>query len=132
MKKWVRHRNNSLVDLSGLMDIIFILLIFVMLSVSFQKKFTVMELDLPASESSTDSEEVSLEIALSADSKIYINRIEIPLSELMKELDKAKPTTIRLNAEKKVSFEHFISVSEILKTAGIEKIDLGLKLKNDN
>ena len=129
MKKWTRYRNNPLIDLSGLMDIIFILLIFVMLSVSFQKKFSVMELDLPSSVMGRDTREVSLEIDLSSDSKIYINQKEIPLDKLSSELQKHVPSSIRLNAEKKVPFERFIEVSEIIKTMGIEKIDLGLKIK---
>lgn len=129
MKRWTKYRNTSLIDLSGLMDIIFILLIFVMLSVSFQKKISMMELDLPSSIRGADSREVGVEISLTADSKIFINRKEISLNTLSIELRKEVPSSIRLNAEKKVTYEQFIEVSEIIKSVGIEKIDLGLKTK---
>lgn len=88
-----------------------------------------MELDLPSSIRGADSREVGVEISLTADSKIFINRKEISLNTLSIELRKEVPSSIRLNAEKKVTYEQFIEVSEIIKSVGIEKIDLGLKTK---
>jgi biopolymer transport protein ExbD len=114
-------------DLSGLMDIIFILLIFVMLSVSFQQKFAVMELDLPSSQSSFEGKEADLEISVLSNGSIWIDQKEVPIGSLVGEIQKRSPSKIRLNAEKKLSYEQFILISERIKSTGIEKLDLGLK-----
>jgi len=122
-----KYTEHSPMDLSGLMDIIFILLIFVMLSVSFQQKFAVMELDLPSSQSSGEGKEADLEISVLSNGSIWIDKKEVPFESLVGEIQKRSPSKIRLSAEKKLSYEQFIQISERIKSTGIEKLDLGLK-----
>jgi len=115
--------------MSPLMDIIFILLIFVMLSVSFQKKFTVMEMDLPSSIGSSEAIEADLEISVLANGKIIIENKEISVEDLIINIKNNPPSRLRLNAERELSYENFIRITEKIKESGLEKIDLGLKLK---
>ena len=122
-----RKREETVLDLSGLMDIIFILLIFVMLSVSFQQKFSVMELDLPSAVNSQAGKEADLEISVLSNSSLWIEQTEIPFDSLTSEIQKRSPSRIRLNAEKNLRYEDFIRISEKIKSTGIEKLDLGLK-----
>ena len=115
--------------MSPFMDIIFILLIFVMLSISFQKKFTVMEMDLPSSIGSSEATEADLEISVFANGKIMIENKEISLEDLITNIKKNPPSHLRFNGEKELSYENFIRITEKIKESGLEKIDLGLKLK---
>ena len=110
-----KRRDSSTLDLSGLMDIIFILLIFVMLSVSFQKKFTVMEMDLPESNGVLEEKETDMELSVDADGKIYFESKEIPINNLVNLIQSRKPMRIRLNADKKLSYEDFIFISQNIK-----------------
>lgn len=128
LKLPVRREGNPL-DISGLMDIIFILLIFVMLSISFQKKFTVMEMDLPSTREISDTKETSSEILLLESGKIFLDDREVSQDSLTDLLKQKKPENVRLNAERKISYEAFIEISILIKNAGIDKIDLGLKNK---
>ena len=115
--------------MSPFMDIIFILLIFVMLSISFQKKFTVMEMDLPSSIGSSEATEADLEISVLANGKIMTENKEILLEDLITNIKKNPPSRLRFNGEKELSYENFIRITEKIKESGLEKIDLGLKLK---
>ena len=129
-----RNRNSNSsgsIDMSSLMDIIFILLIFVMISISFQQKFTSMELDLPISGSEKTAEKSELEIALRSDGKLFLQTKEIKTEDLQVFLTKegnAKKSFL-FNVEKKVYYEDFLRITEILKDAGVGKVNLGLKEK---
>lgn len=124
-----KRLESSALDMSPFMDIIFILLIFVMLSISFQKKFTVMEMDLPSSIGSSEATEADLEISVLANGKIMTENKEILLEDLITNIKKNPPSRLRLNGEKELSYENFIRITEKIKESGLEKIDLGLKLK---
>ena len=124
-----KRLESSALDMSPFMDIIFILLIFVMLSISFQKKFTVMEMDLPSSIGSSEATEADLEISVLANGKIMIENKEILLEDLITNIKKNPPSRLRFNGEKELSYENFIRITEKIKESGLEKIDLGLKLK---
>ena len=124
-----KRLESSALDMSPFMDIIFILLIFVMLSISFQKKFTVMEMDLPSSIGSSEATEADLEISVLANGKIMTENKEILLEDLITNIKKNPPSRLRFNGEKELSYENFIRITEKIKESGLEKIDLGLKLK---
>ena len=124
-----KRLESSPMDMSPLMDIIFILLIFVMLSISFQKKFSVMEMDLPSTSGSTEAIEADLEISVLANGIILVDNKEISLDEIVSNIKENPPSRLRLNAERQLSYENFIHITEKLKETGLEKIDLGLKQK---
>ena len=124
-----KRLESSALDMSPFMDIIFILLVFVMLSISFQKKFTVMEMDLPSSIGSSEATEADLEISVLANGKIMTENKEILLEDLITNIKKNPPSRLRFNGEKELSYENFIRITEKIKESGLEKIDLGLKLK---
>jgi biopolymer transport protein ExbD len=123
-----RNRKDSGIDMSSMMDIIFILLIFVMISVSFQKKFSHLELNLPSIGQGQIAEEIDVELSVFENGQIFLNKKEVKLSNLKVEMEIHKEKNLSLNIEKKVPYETFIEISEILKSIGIHKVQLGLKL----
>ena len=69
-----RKVGDSAIDMSSLMDIIFILLIFVMMSVSFAKNFKQLEIDLPKSQNGTSELSPDTQISIKQTIKsIWIN-----------------------------------------------------------
>lgn len=122
-----RKVGDSAIDMSSLMDIIFILLIFVMMSVSFAKNFKQLEIDLPKSQNGTSELSPDTQISIKANDKIYLDQLEISmdkLSELAKE-GKLSNQTVSVNVEKKVPYESFLKILDILKQARIKKLNLG-------
>ncbi len=121
-----RQRLSSM-DMSSLMDIIFILLIFVMMSVSFVKNFKQLEIDLPKSESGSSDFSPDLQISVKENDKFYLDKKETSLSELSQFAAKGNfvNQVVSLNVAKKVPYESFVKVVDILKLGRIKKINLG-------
>lgn len=128
MKDYFKNRGSE-IDMSSLMDIVFILLIFVMLSISFQKKIVTMDLDLPKSENQdAGNSKPKKEITVLRTGDILYAGKKTDLQNLETELKKnPKTEEYILLTEKQAEFEKFLKVLETLKRSGSDKIDLGLK-----
>lgn len=115
--------------MSSLLDIIFILLIFSMLSMSFQKEFESLELDLPQGEGSSQKpKEEPVRIYIKQNGEIYFQNQKVHWKELESLLSKEnKQKPFQIGIEKKVYYEEFIKLSTLLKKFGIQKIDLLLE-----
>ena len=127
-KKFPRRRNgDSAIDMSSLMDIIFILLIFVMMSVSFAKNFKQLEIDLPKSQTGTSELSPDVQISIKVNEKIYLEEKETSLEEVTRFASQGnfRDTVVSVNVERKVSYESFLQVVDILKQARIKKLNLG-------
>lgn len=128
MKDYFKNRSSE-IDMSSLMDIVFILLIFVMLSISFQKKIVTMDLDLPKSENeNAGNSKPKKEIIVLKTGDILYSGKKTDLQNLETEVKKnPKTEEYILLTERQAEFEKFLKVLETLKKSGSDKIDLGLK-----
>lgn len=124
-------------DMNSLLDIIFILLIFVMLSMQIGK-FRLMDLDFPETEKQGASPEKrdSLKIYILDSGEV---RVEDPNGDSSVNLDLGswesaiegnwKERKIVLATEKKVPFENFVLVLDRLQKIQPLSLELGLKEK---
>ncbi|HRG45213.1 MAG: biopolymer transporter ExbD [Leptospiraceae bacterium] len=121
------REHTSSMDMSSLMDIIFILLIFVMMSVSFAKNFKQIEIDLPKSETGSSEFSPDIQISVREDDKFYLEQKEISIGELSQFAANGKFSNqiVSVNVSKKVPYESFIKVLDILKQGKIKKLNLG-------
>lgn len=121
------REHTSSMDMSSLMDIIFILLIFVMMSVSFAKNFKQIEIDLPKSETGSSEFSPDIQISVREDDKFYLEQKEISIGELSQFAANGKFSNqiVSVNVSKKVQYESFIKVLDILKQGKIKKLNLG-------
>lgn len=125
----MKRQRNSQLDMSSMMDIIFILLVFVMISISFQKNIQLMELELPSREgSSKDIIDKKVQISVFTNGDIFVEKEKILLPELDSKIRSIKMENLQilLNIEKKVPYEHFIRISTILEKNQIRKVELGV------
>ncbi len=121
-----KDRKTSL-DMSSLMDIIFILLIFVMLAMSFQKTFQTLDMNLPKSKQGVGKESATIRIAIKENGEIYLQEKKISWQSLELELQKkniSPDSEVQLSIENKVYYQEFIKVSSILKKLKLEKVSL--------
>jgi biopolymer transport protein ExbD len=121
------REHTSSMDMSSLMDIIFILLIFVMMSVSFAKNFKQIEIDLPKSETGSSEFSPDIQISVKAEDKFYLEQKEISIGELSQFAASGKFSNqiVSVNVSKKVPYESFVKVLDILKQGKIKKLNLG-------
>lgn len=119
-------------DLTSLLDVIFILLIFTMLAVQLETIRTI-DLDLVEAESQAGSS-IKLEsntIRILTDGSIGFQDKEINLSELKLELVKKEWQNLEWNiiVEKKVEFQNFVEILSLVRQTNPKTIDLGVKEK---
>lgn len=124
-----REKQNPNPDLMPLIDMVFILLIFFMLSSTFLKP--VINMELPGATTENEVENNSpIVITIDADGIVYLNQTEIQLSDLKTEILTAldgKPTEdaeIIFSSDKTVAYELFLTVIDQLKQLEIHNISL--------
>jgi len=111
-------------DLTPLIDVIFILLIFFIITSSFKKDNTVLKLELPSSNStSTITNKKNITIELNKRFISYKGQ-KINLVSLQKELEiiKDKKQSIMINIDKDVPYNKVIELLDILQLNNLNNI----------
>jgi len=119
------------IDLTSMIDVLFVLVLFFMVTTTFADTSSI-DVNLPAaSAKSSKIEKKDVTVALTEDGKIYVNenagaRRELALSDLTPELKRLEASgadlSILLRADKKVEHGTVVAVLDHAKEAGIEKI----------
>ena len=121
------HEEELNINITSMIDVIFILLIFFMVSTQFKKAS--LPLDLPKTEESTESSEddstkvlaVNLE-TMELDGKIItMEELEPRLSELY---EQNSDLALSLECEKTVDFERIVQIITKIQNAGISRIGI--------
>ena len=115
-------------NLTPLIDIVFLLLIFFIVSSVFKKKTKEFNIQLPKTQAGKEVKEEKKEniiILIKEDSYIY-GELELDdIDSLSKEIKKIpKNSTVELKVDKKVLYEDFIEVFDIIKVNNIKKVKL--------
>lgn len=117
-----------------MIDVVFLLLIFFMVSTVFVEFNRRMDLNLPASNSSIlDERSESLEIEMTADKQIFLNGSKITMADLEFSITSAesagekKGKSALIRADKNLPYGDVIKVMGILQSAGIPDISVAVK-----
>lgn len=125
-----RHKRNITFAMSGMTDIVFLLLIFFML-VSTLIVPGAMMVDLPESNNQTISSP-ELNVSISRNREYFLDGEQIPFSELEDRLKKEiatkenQPVTVRLNADENLNWNQVTDFIELAKRVKF-KVILGTK-----
>ncbi len=116
-----KRNDESILDIAPLVDMVFLLLIFFLLTNTYQKHQ--IDVSLPVTETGkerkTDRKAFLLEIK--PDGTIVLNRKETTLTQLSK---LPKTAEVDIAGDKKVDYELFMKVLDKLKEAGIDNVNL--------
>lgn len=123
----IKDEEELSVNITSMIDVIFILLVFFMVSTQFKK--TSLPLELPTTEESISSEEDNSTKILSVNNEsIELAQEPITLAELeekLNELYKSNPQiAISLECDKNVPFERVVQILSKIQNAGISKIGI--------
>jgi len=126
-----RSRSTESVDinLTPLIDIVFLLLIFFMVSTSFQRESEI-EITLPqAGPELLEVQPETIEIAVDADDRIYVNQVQIlnsstrTVRDALQELTlEAEDPTLVVNADARATHQAVIRVMDAARQLGLERI----------
>lgn len=115
-----KKRNLRLVDIAPLVDIVFLLLIFFMVSADFMKP--VLQLALPVLKTEDNIQKLDIVIAVDNQQNITLNQMLIAKESLQKELatliKEKKQNEIIFRGDKNISFGFFTELMDIAKLAG--------------
>ena len=131
----MRFRNeneeNFSLDLTPLVDVVFLLLIFFMVSTVFVDFKRQMDISLPSSKSSTPSEVFEpVKVELTVDRQVFLNGEKINLEEFESTLSKisvSKKKSAIIRADKNLPYGNVIKIMGMLQSAQI--LDIGVAVK---
>jgi len=134
-----RRRGELKVELTPLIDIVFLLLIFFMVATTFEDLSSSINIELPTSSSKNIINVKSLEVRISEDLSYQIvtkdNEGKVALKDAAKDeikgildesLKSMKNKTVVISADKKVSYQSLVEVLDIAKSAGAKSLDLNI------
>ncbi len=117
------------IEITSLIDIILILLIFFMISSTFLKP--VIKIKLPVSAVKEKVKKKKIPIFLTRDDRLFFNKKEINIKSLQyfveKELDKNPDAVVLFNCDEDVVFKKVILVMDILKNSGVKNVAISHK-----
>jgi biopolymer transport protein ExbD len=127
-----REEDNFAMEMTPLIDVVFLLIIFFMVSTVFVDFSRRMEINLPSSKSSIiDEKPKTLEIEMSKDKKIFLAGKPITvlgLEQALRKLDvKGRKQTAIIRADKLLPYGEVIQVMGLLQKAGIPDISVAVK-----
>jgi biopolymer transport protein ExbD len=112
------------IDMTPMIDIVFQLLIFFLLTSIYAKP--VLPVNLPEASSAVVSEEPEITVSINSSKQIYLNNRPIPDNqfriEMQSMLENRKDKSIHLMADKTVDFGRIIDIMDKAKQAGVEDI----------
>ncbi len=125
----VSAKKDSSISITPLIDVVFILLLFFMLSSTFQREKQIeMKTSSASSESSSKQDDKSHKLLLDIDEMIYIDGIKYQLNsqEFNTNLNNFVKNNeqVILAANPEVKTQKFIELLDSLKTAGVIKLNI--------
>lgn len=125
------QEENYSLELTPLIDVVFLLLIFFMVSTSFVEFPRKMDIALPTSKASSENPAVkNFEIEMTKDKTIYLDGKKVTLTSLEQLLVKIKKTGDRkalIRADKDIPYGEVVQVMGLLQAAEILDISVAVK-----
>ena len=129
-----RRKGRALINITSLIDVLFLLLIFLMVSSTFLEQPGI-QLDLPQSESAVLVEEKEFTLFIGKEGKIFLNDQEIKLQDLeadiVEKLPEMKDGALILKADKEVSYGLVVQIMDSVKKSGVKRLIIGTRLKEN-
>jgi len=113
-------------DMAPLIDIVFLLLIFFMLSSSFLNP--ALKLDLPQAVKHDTNEPQQVVVSVDHEGKIFINTIETSMTQFKSQLESkladSPKKSIHLRGDQDMPYRFFVEVMDLARQAGANQINI--------
>lgn len=125
MSKYKKSRESAKLDLTPLIDVVFLLIIFFMVTTTFNN-FGSVQIDLPSSTIQQTDKTKSIEIIIDKDGNYHISEdgkiTQIQFSEIDSYLKTAKEATV--SADKNLKYQVIMDVITKIKENGVDNFGL--------
>ncbi len=128
-----RHRSPQVqLNIAPLVDLVFLLLIFVLLTSSFLHKEGI-KVNLPAAKSSQMQDKEDITVSITKNNEIFLKGELVSLEELSRRLSemmtKEPGKTVVIKADKNIVLEKAVKVLDTVKLAGATKIMVATEME---
>jgi biopolymer transport protein ExbD len=130
MRKFIFHQSqeqDATVDITPMLDVVFIMLIFFIVTATFVK-ISGIEVDAPKASTTVVQEKANILIAIDANNKVWINRREIDLRALRPNIERLHAENpkgiVVIQADKMSRNEVLVKVMDASRKAGVYDIAL--------
>jgi biopolymer transport protein ExbD len=129
----LRRKRQPKLMIIPMIDIIFFLLVFFMMSTLYMVDQQLIPVHLPQAQSAQTEKPHSIAITVTAEGKILFDKEEIPLELLQKrtqiELHKQNDIVFILRSDKQVEYGKVVAALDELKLAGAQRISIATERK---
>jgi len=119
-----KKRKRPIINITSLIDVMFLLLIFFMVSTTFAEHPGI-KLELPTASTAEPSKLESLTLAIDKTGRMFLNDVPVKDKELREKLEGAAAktdSTLVLKADKDVPYGYVIRAMDISRQCGIRRI----------
>lgn len=128
-----RTHKRARVELLPLMDVVFLILVFLIYAMMVMAVHMGMPVSLPASRTATPERIVTLALTIQADGRIWIDKTPTSLSTLPGDIERimkergssaTDEPTLQIFADASLPYQKLFNALDALKSAGLKKISL--------
>ncbi|MBI4395310.1 MAG: biopolymer transporter ExbD [Candidatus Omnitrophica bacterium] len=125
--EFLRPKRPSLsLDMAPLIDIVFQLLIFFMLSSSFLNP--ALKLTLPKAQIHDLKEPQQIIVSIDQTGKVFVNRSQVQMSDLKSELSRRltqdSKKSVHVRGDKEMAYKYFVQVMDLARQAGAKQVNI--------
>ncbi len=128
-----KQKRKVMINITSLIDVMFLLLIFFMVSSTFLEQPGI-KLELPYAQSAVTVEQKNFTLFVDKEGKMFLNREEVSVENLGEKIKTALPNmedgALILKADQDVSHGIVVRIMDIVKQSGVKKLIIGTKLDN--
>jgi len=125
------NTEETLMDLTPIVDVVFNLLIFFALSLNFSQITSSINIKLPKAKSSEILTEKQVVVSIEKGNKIYINDKKLFIDQIPNYLDDiSKDKVVVIKADEGIDHGFVVQVMDLIKRSGFNKLGIAVKKQN--
>lgn len=124
------HAQDAAVDITPMLDVVFIMLIFFIVTATFTKESGI-DINPPQAATATVQEKANILVAIDADNRVWVNRREVDVRALRPNIERLHAEnpkgSVVIQADKLSTNERLVQVMDASRQAGVYEIALAAK-----
>jgi biopolymer transport protein ExbD len=131
--KYQPKKKDSTLNLAPMIDIVFLLLIFFLVSSTLQGEEALYNITIPDSSIGQNASQMEINIFLDQDNKIFYQETEYSrqnIGQLFKAISTTENKELKIYADQKSNFDAVVFLIEEFKNRGYQDISFALREKN--
>jgi len=127
-----RKRRKVIINITSLIDVMFMLMLFLLISTTFLEQQGI-KLELPSAQTAAAVEEKDYVLFVDKESKMFLNDQQVGMENLEKKIKEALPAmknqALVLKADQDIPHGFVVKVMDVARRSGVKKLIIGTKLE---